>query len=212
MVFSREIKLDLSALRQDAEVVPEPRLGLDGADLAAVIGLWRGSDPERAEHLHDFVRRCLPEVKHILVRPSPTPAYQRLWVQQDNNEQFDAEHLSDGVLCFIALAMHAIDAAPGSLLFIEEPEQSIHPRRLGDLVDLFRQIVDERKCQVVLATHSAALLNHFRDEPEAIVLFRRGENGTRVNSLTKFPDLMAALEKRAEPGEMLVDGFLNEPS
>lgn len=213
LVRSRTIKLALAALRHDAELVPEPRLGSDGYGLPAVLGLWRGSEPERAEQLEAFVRRCLPEIKHVLVKPSPTPASQRLWVQQADGEQFDAGHVSDGVLCFIALAMHAIDAEPGSLIFIEEPEQSIHPRRLGDLVDLFRQIVHERQCQIVVATHSPALLHQFRDEPESILLFRRSARGTLVNALTEFPDLMIQLdEKRADPGEMLVNGFLSEPS
>ena len=103
-------------------------------------------------------------------------------------------------------AMHAIEAEPGSLLFIEEPEQSIHPRRLGEIVELLRQVVAERKCQVVVVTHSPVLLDAFRDEPEAILLFRRGDTGTRVRSLTEIPALVDAL-KDAEPGEMLAQGF-----
>jgi predicted ATPase len=210
MVGSRDVKLSLPSLRADAELVPAPRMAGDGSNLAAVLGLWRGSDPDRAERLHDFLRLCLPEIKHALVKPAPTPGYQRLWVQQMDGEQFDAEHLSEGVLCFIALAMHAIDAEPGSLLFVEEPEQSIHPRRLGDLVELFRRLIHERKCQVVLATHSPVLLDEFRDEPEAILLMRRGDEGTRVKSLAELPVLLDAL-RAAEPGEMLANGFFNEP-
>lgn len=210
IVSSAEIKLSLGALRQDAEVVPTPRLGVDGSNLAAVLGLWRGSDPDRADHLHEFVRRSIPEIKHVFVKPSPQPAYQRLWFQQTDGQQFDAGHVSDGVLFFTALAMRAIEAEPGSLLFIEEPEQCIHPRRLGMIVDLFRQIVAERKCQIVVVSHSPALLDEFRDEPEAIVLFRRGENGTQVKQLAELPTLVEAL-RDAQPGEMLANGFFDAP-
>jgi len=209
-LLAREVKLALAALRQDAEVVPSPNLNMDGSNLPAVLGLWRGSEPERAEQLHEFVRKCLPEVKHVFVKPSPTPGYQRLWVKQSDGEEFDADHLSDGVLCFIALAMHAIEAQPKSLIFIEEPEQSIHPRRLGDLVNLFRQIVRDRGCQVVLATHSPVLLDEFRDEPESILLFRRGDQGSLVKPLTEVPRLIDAL-RDAQPGEMLANGFFNDP-
>ena len=129
-------------------------------------------------------------------------------------KQFDALHISDGVLCFIALAMQVISAEPRTLLFIEEPEFSIHPRRIHDLVELFRTIVYERKCQIVITTHSPVLLHEFRDEPEAILLFRRDEvKGTRVNPLTDFQGLMEALRTReADPGDMLTNGFFNEPS
>lgn len=214
MVSSSEVKLSPQALRQDAGVVPDPRPGADGSGMAAVLGLWRGAKLERAEELDRFMRGCLPEIDRVLVKPGAVAGEQRLWVRQIDGEQFDAAHVSDGVLSFIALAMHAIDAAPGALLFIEEPEQSIHPRRLHDLVELFRTIVHERKCQIVIVTHSPVLLHEFKDEPEAILLFRRDEQrGTRVNKLTDFPDLMEALRSReADPGDMLINGFLNEPS
>jgi predicted ATPase len=214
IVLSREIKLSVPALRQDAAVVPTPQLGSDGSGMAAVLGLWRGSNIERAEALDEFMRKCLPEVSRVLVKPGPVPGEQRIWVQQIDGEQFDAAHISDGVLSFIALAMHAIDVEPGALLFFEEPEQSIHPRLIHELMELFRTIAYERQCQIIVVTHSPVLLHEFRDEPDAILLFRRDEaKGTQVKPLTEFPDLMEALNsKKADPGDMLVNGFFNAPS
>jgi predicted ATPase len=209
LLNSRLVKLSLAALHEDARVVHEPRLESSGAGLAAVLALWRGADPDRAQRLDDFLHRCLPEVKRALVKPGAVDGTQRLWIQQTDGEMFDAGHVSDGVLFFVALAMHAIDATPGSVLFVDEPEQSIHPRRLGEVVEFFRRIVDEYQCQFVVATHSPILLNQFRDEPEAIVLFRRGEQGTQVKTLDQVPDLVDALRK-AEPGEMLANGFFND--
>jgi hypothetical protein len=206
---SRMVKLSLRMLREDAAVVPDPRLGMDGAGMAAVLGLWRGSQPEKVAELESFLHKCLPEVRNVLVRPAPAPGYQRLWVRQADGEEFDAEHLSDGVLCFIALTMHAIDAGSGQLLFIEEPEHSIHPRRLREMVDLLKELVAAKGCQFVIATHSPVLLNAFRDEPEAIVLFRRSEKGTRVKRLDEIPTLHEALQS-APPGEMLESGFFNQ--
>jgi predicted ATPase len=107
--------------------------------------------------------------------------------------------------------MHALDAGAGQMLFIEEPEQSIHPRRLRDLVDLLKELVASKGCQFVIATHSPVLLNAFRDEPEAIVLFRRSETGTRVKRLEDIPELRKALQDEdAPPGEMLASGFFNQ--
>lgn len=206
---SRMVKLSLRMLREDSAVVPEPRLGMDGAGMAAVLGLWRGSQPEKVAELESFLHKCLPEVRNVLVRPAPAPGYQRLWVRQSDGEEFDAEHLSDGVLCFIALTMQAIDAGPGQLLFIEEPEHSIHPRRLREMVDLLKELVAAKGCQFVIATHSPVLLNAFRDEPESIVLFRRTEKGTRVKRLDEIPTLREALQS-APPGEMLESGFFNQ--
>jgi predicted ATPase len=209
IVRSRMIKLSISALRADAEVIPSPQLTQEGAGLAAVLGLWRGSQPEKCEELEAFLRKCLPEIRNALVRPAPVPGYQRLWMRQTDGEEFDSEHLSDGVLSFTALTMHAIDAGPGQLLFIEEPEHSIHPRRLRELVDLLKELVSAKGCQFVIATHSPVLLNAFRDEPEAILLFRRSETGTKVRRLEDVPELKAALHS-SPPGDMLEHGFFNQ--
>lgn len=208
---SAAIKLALETLRQDSEVVPDPQLGPDGSGMAAVLALWRGAEPDKSEQLDKFLSECMPAIKHALVKPAPTPSFQRLWIQQADRESFDARHVSDGVIFFIGLAMQIIAVEEGSTVFIEEPEQSIHPRKLSDIVNLLRRAVEERGCQFVIATHSPVLLNEFRDEPEAIVLFRRGENGTRVKPLSEIPELIEALAK-SDPGAMLADGFFNQPS
>lgn len=210
IIKSRFVKLSLEALRKDAEVVPEPQLAEDGSGLAALLALWRGSEPEHSDALDEFLRSTLPEVKRALVRPAPKKSYQRLWIEQKDGESFDAPHLSDGILFFTALAMHALNVPPGAILFIEEPELCVHPRRLHNLVDFFRRLSRERKCQLVITTHSPVLLDQFRDEPEAIVLFQRSERGTHVKRLADLPDLAQALYK-TEPGAMLANGFFNEP-
>jgi predicted ATPase len=207
---SREVKLALASLRADAPFANKATLGEDGAGMAAVLSLWRGANPERSEQLDEALRRSLPEIRHALVQPAPEGNKFRLWFQQIDGEQFDAEQTSDGVLFFTGLLMHILDAEPGSVVFIEEPEQSIHPRRLTEVVDLLRRMVQERGCQFVVATHAPALLNEFRDEPEALLLFRRGEHGTQVTPLSEAPKLVEALD-RVNPGEMLADGFFNDP-
>jgi predicted ATPase len=205
LAFSAAIKLSLPSLRADSEVIPQPVLGPDGRGLAAVLGLWRGAMPEKAEELERFLARCLPEIRNVFVRPAPAPGHQRLWFNQKDGQQFDSEHVSDGVLAFTALAMHAISAQEGQLFFIEEPEQSIHPKRLRELVDLLKDIVRERRCQFVIATHSTVLLNAFRDEPEAILLFRRSDTGTRVKRLSDVPELLEMLQQ-TPPGDLLETG------
>ena len=93
--------------------------------------------------------------------PANVDGFQRLAFRRTDGQEFDAQHISDGVLCFTALAMHAIDAPPGAVIFIEEPEQAIHPRRIHDLVELLRGFVHDRRSQFVIATHSRVQLDNF---------------------------------------------------
>ena len=203
---ARLVKLSPDDLRQDSRVVPNPTLSDTGLGMPSVLALWRGAQPEKSNELDAFIRQCVPEIKSILVKPAPEDGKQRLWIKQQDGQEFDALHVSDGVLCFIALAMLAIDTRPGSLLFVEEPELSVHPQRIHDLVELLREMVYQRQCQFVLATHSRVLIDQFKDQPEAIIRFRRSEDGTTAERVSDIPDLVEAL-RRSPPGDLVETGL-----
>lgn len=133
----------------------------------------------------------------------------RLHFEQNDGQRFDATRVSDGVLVFAGLIAHALDAPPGALLMIEEPERGVHPRRIKELVDLLRTLVQEQDTQFILATHSPALLNHFRDEPEAILTFKRSPTGSAITRLTDKQDWVDMLAN-ADPAELLMGGVFNE--
>jgi predicted ATPase len=209
---SRDVQLSLDALRADSPFVPDPVLAADGTNLAAVINLWRSGYPTKAEQLDDLMHSYVPEVKQALALPVPGQAGTavRLWFEHTDGNRFDAAHVSDGVLYFTGLVAHVIDAGPGALILMEEPENSIHPRRLHDIVELLRKLQDERGCQFIIATHSPVFIDEFRDDPDAILLFRREQDGTVVRRLTAVPRLCEALGK-TNPADMLASGFFNEP-
>jgi predicted ATPase len=208
LIGSREVQLSPAALRQDAEVVPEPRIARDGSGLAAVVGLWRGAFPERVEELETFARSCVPELRNVLARPGPRPGSQRLWLRQDDGEEFDADHVSDGVLCLIALAVIALETPPGAVLFIEEPEESIHPPAIHRLVEFLREIVHTRHTQCIVATHSRVVIDEFKDEPDAILRFSRTPSGTRVERVSDIPALVEALAA-STPGDLVETNLFN---
>lgn len=208
---SREIRLFPEKIREVSPYFTEtPRIGINGQNLAAVLSVWRSGFPERAEELDEVLSKSIPDLRHVLARPSPEEKGFQLWFQQTNGERFEAKYVSDGIVIFTALAMHAVEAEPGSVIFIEEPEHFLHPLRLHEIVELFRRVYTSKKCQFVIATHSPIFLNEFRDEPESILLFRRGPEGTLVTPLSERPKLVDALHTNT-PGALLADGFFNDP-
>jgi hypothetical protein len=105
---------------------------------------------------------------------------------------------------------HWAGSAPSQLLFERAFELYGRLRAVSSgNSEGFRRLVVDKKCQFIIATHAPALLDEFRDQPEAILLFRRGPNGSIVRPLTKVPDLVKALD-RTKPGEMLASGFFND--
>jgi predicted ATPase len=99
-------------------------------------------------------------------------------------------------------------AGPGSVVLFEEPELSLHPPRIHDLVELIRKAVAERKCQFLVATHSRVLVDEFRDEPEVILRFRRTNEGTLVERASDVPALVEALQS-STPGDLLQSNLFN---
>jgi hypothetical protein len=205
---ARNVHLRVDALRNGYTLGPAVTLGADGSQLSAVLATWLLESPEKMEEFNQVLASCLPEMRRVLVRPVQGP-HVRLVFEQSDGERFDATEVSDGVLVFAGLIAHAMVAPHGGLLLLEEPERGIHPRRMGDFVELLRTLVEKRGTQFIMATHSPALLNVFRDEPESILLFRRTPSGTTIRCLADMPDLVESLS-RSDPGEMLANGVFNE--
>jgi len=208
MLGVRVVRLSSDAIRAEAEIAKEVSLGLDGRNAAPVLGVWEVTAPDKARQLQEFISRCVPEIDAVKPGPGERPGHQALFFRHRGGQSFAASDVSDGVLMFTALAMHIIDGGRSTPLFIEEPERSIHPRRLREIVNLVRAAVVHQGCQIVLTTHSPVVLDMFRDEPEAIVLLRAGERGTEVRRCTDAPAVMDAL-RDSLPGELLETGFFD---
>ena len=205
---SQLVHLKADSIRAANQLNPGVVVGTDGSQLAAVVANWTLEFPETLAEFTDIVRRCIPEMKRVFTRSS-SAGHVKLMFEQVDGEQFEAHEVSDGVVLFAGLIAHALEAPPNALVLLEEPERGLHPRRLNELVDLLRTLVERRKTQFVMATHSPALLNVLRDEPEAILLFRRTPNGTEIRQLSEVPELAESLT-RADPGELLSEGAFNE--
>jgi predicted ATPase len=203
------VHLKADVIRQQNPLSPAATIGSDGSQLAALIARWTLEGSDKLDEYNDILRRCLPEMKRIHAPPAAQSGQVRLLFEQRDRERFDASEVSDGVILFAALIAHAVEAPENGLVLIEEPERGLHPRRLVELLDILRTCVEKRKTQFILATHSAALLSLLRDEPEAILLFRRTDTGTEIRRLSDVPELAESLT-RADPGELLASGAFNE--
>lgn len=94
-----------------------------------------------------------------------------------------AEDLSEGALYFLALLCIIHQPTPPKLLLIEEPERSIHPRRIKEVIDLIRQLSEEKDIQVIMTTHSPLVVDLFESEPESIHVFEMKDGFTEIKNL-----------------------------
>jgi predicted ATPase len=115
--------------------------------------------------------------------------------------------LSDGTLRTIEILAALVDPM-NRLLFVEEPESSIHPGLLSKLMTEIETYGATK--QVLLSTHSPAVLQ--RVEPAALRLVTRTNGQTSVRSLKKneLSRVKAFLEDEGDLGEWLFGGGVSE--
>ena len=75
-----------------------------------------------------------------------------------------ARVVSEGTLRILGLlALSGVEQAP-ALIGFEEPENGIHPRRIGAIAELLRNTTTSRETQLIVTTHSPILLDLIPDD------------------------------------------------
>jgi predicted ATPase len=88
----------------------------------------------------------------------------------------EALHISDGTLRYLALMSILCNPERGLCLGIDEPESGLHPDMIKSICGMVK---DAENSQIIIATHSPLLLNHF--DLEDILVFEKNEyNATEV--------------------------------
>jgi predicted ATPase len=109
-----------------------------------------------------------------------------------------ASRLSDGTLRYLCLLSILCHPSPPSLICLEEPELGLHPDAVSNLAELL--VEAGRNTQLVVTTHSDALVAALSETPESIVVCEQGEGGTTLNRLE--PDKLVEWLERYSLGDL----------
>lgn len=115
-----------------------------------------------------------------------------------------AARLSDGTIRWLALLAVLLDPKPPPLVCIEEPELGLHP----DLVNVLARLLKSasERMQIIVTTHSEALVDAFKDTPEAVLVCERHEGSTTVRRLD--PDQLVEWLEEYSLGQLWSKGVL----
>ena len=89
-----------------------------------------------------------------------------------------ATRLSDGTVRFMALLAILLDPSPPPLVCIEEPELGLHPDAVALLGELLIEASD--RTQLVVTTHSDALVSALSGRPHSVVACEWSDLGTEL--------------------------------
>ena len=173
------LALDLTALRSENILAAAQQLSPHGDNLTNVFAtLTRQEQAAVAKELC----RLVPMFRDVDLMPT-SGGRQRMRFQDRWNPDlwFAPNQVSDGTMLVLAFVILQYQNPPADLLTIEEPERALHPYLLEELIQLLRKMttaeIGKKPVQVVLATHSAELLEYVRPE-EVRFLTRSPEDGS----------------------------------
>ncbi|MDA8064890.1 MAG: AAA family ATPase [Thermaerobacter sp.] len=95
--------------------------------------------------------------------------------EQGLRKALPATRLSDGTLRYLCLLTILLHPSPPPLLCIEEPELGLHPDIMETLGELL--LGAAQRTQLIITTHSDALVDALTTAPEAVLVCERGPDG-----------------------------------
>lgn len=182
------LRLDPDALGAPSQLIPDDRplrfLSDRGAGLAGICDALLNRADGSFEALSRTVSQHFATVKGLRLATVSQTAKTLEAVLQDGT-RVPAAQMSEGFLYFVAIAVLPHIQA-GRLIFLEEPENGLHPARVAEVMNILRSL-SERGLQVVMATHSPLVVNELRPD-EVTVVTRDLTTGTRLTPLVATPN------------------------
>ncbi len=165
-------------VKQSCDLDDNAFLRPDAGNLAAYLYWMKERRPAEYRKIIEVVRLAAPFFGDFFLEPSPlNPSLIQLrWTERRADMIFPANALSDGTLRFVCLAtlfLQPEDKLP-SVVILDEPELGLHPFAIGLLAEMVHSV--QHKTQVLLATQSVTLINHFG--PEEVVVADRKDGET----------------------------------
>lgn len=181
------------------------RLDTDASNIAGVIAALPAA---RKQEIEDCLTRYagdLPEgdIQRIYAETvgrfgADAMLYcEEKWLSEGEAPILDARGMSDGTLRFLAVLTALLTRPAKSLLVIEEVDNGLHPSRAGLLLKVLEEEGRRRQIDVVVSTHSPALLNAMDIDriPYITVAYRDPHTGTScltpLEDLDQLPRLLA---------------------
>jgi predicted ATPase len=181
---------NLSGLRRNSSPsAPDLHVNPTGENAFSVLRNWhsRHSLRPRYEFVVQGLGEAFPELCDNLDFNFTGSATTVEMNRPGGKEAIPAAFTPNGWLTALLHLCAVAGGEPGSLVAIDEMENTLHPYAIRKLVQCFREWSGEHDLTVCLATHSGVLLNEFKEQPENVFVMEPGEPTLPV-PLTKIHD------------------------
>ncbi|MGB0064603.1 MAG: AAA family ATPase [Terracidiphilus sp.] len=161
----------------------QPADGLleNASNLAQLLARYQSDFRPTFDLINELMKRFYEPIKSVEVRIVST--HLQVAIQEEGGFSTPAYRLSDGTLRWLALLAILLNPTPAPITCIEEPELGLHPDAIHVLADLL--VEASTRTQLIVTTHSDALLDAFTDTPEVVCVCEKVEGSTVIRRLDK---------------------------
>jgi predicted ATPase len=180
-------------------------LGKYGENLPSALDYLYVHDRRAFEKLQHWVKDVVPDLEYLKTDYTQTRQMGLFMQEKGFGSQWYAEELSDGTLMSIALFLAILDSRY-SCVFIEEPENSLHPWILRTFLECCRE--ESQRKQVLITTQSPIVVA--TAEPRNLFLVERKEGKTDVQTAAQREPMIHSIinQRLLDLGEYWLSGGL----
>ena len=152
----------------------------DARNLGLLLSSLR-KDLTAREQITSYLREVYEDVREVEVVVEG--GLVQVFLLEADGRSTPATRLSDGTLRWLSLVTLLCHPKPPPLLCIEEPELGLHPDLIPTLARLLKAA--KERTQIIVTTHSDALVSEFSDTPEDVVVCERRDGSTSLHRLER---------------------------
>jgi predicted ATPase len=196
--------LSAKEMRGIPEAGPQERLSKTGDNLVNVVRYLKERHPDRLETIFETLRRRIPQIERVIPQTLPTGHLLLMVKDKPFSEGVQARYASDGTMKLLAYLILLNDPDPPSLIGIEEPENFLHPKLLGELAEECN--LASTNTQLIVTSHSPFFINALK--ADQVWAMMRGNDGyavaKRIADMKGVPEM---LEAGAGLGDLWMENY-----
>lgn len=180
---------------------PNPTLSLYGSNLPVLVDYVMRKQDGTWQLILETMRRVVPTLTDISTGYLYNKSVGLFFYEEGFDRPWNAEEVSDGTILTLAM-LCSVNDPRSTLVFIEEPENSLHPWILRELLQNFKGVAGRK--DILVTTHSPTLIDMVA--PNDIWCISKSDRKTQINRLT---DIAENLQSDWEAGIYKTSDYLD---
>ncbi len=165
-----------------------------GENVFTVLRNWAGQRDCR--HRYQFVleslRDAFPDICEDIEFEAAGQIVTANMIPPGTEKRIPMRFAPNGWLVALLHLCAVAGAKPGSVVAIDEMENSLHPYAIRSLTAAFQDWARQEKSTILLATHSPVLIDQFKEEPSRVFIMQPGRDLIPIRLTEEFaPDWLA---------------------